>query len=80
MWKERKKPKELLSVSGAALVSTVLCSVEWLLHLWHTYTRSGRLRIKDGKMAKKPRDSRRKNELITSRHIRIDFYKGEYKV
>ena len=27
-----------------------------------------------------PRDSRGKNELITSRHILIDIYKREYKV
>ena len=28
------------------------------------------------KMAKDPYDSRRKNELITGRHIPIDIYKG----
>ena len=31
-------------------------------------------------MAENPHDSRRKNELITGRHIPIDIYKGEYKV
>ena len=31
-------------------------------------------------MVKKSRDSRRKNELITGRHILINIYKGEYKV
>ena len=31
-------------------------------------------------MAKKPYDSGRKNELITSRHVLIDIYKGEYKM
>ena len=31
-------------------------------------------------MVKKPHDSRRKNELITSRRILIDIYKGEYEV
>ena len=31
-------------------------------------------------MAKDPRDSRRKNELITGRHIRIDIDKGENEV
>ena len=40
----------------------------------------GRLRIEDGKMAKESRDSRRKNELITSHRVLIDIYKGEYKV
>ena len=40
----------------------------------------GRLRIEDGKMAKESRDSRRKNELIISRNVLIDIYKGEYKV
>ena len=31
-------------------------------------------------MAKEPRDSQRKNKLITGRRILIDIYKGEYKV
>ena len=35
-----------------------------------------RLRIGDGKMAKDLHDSRKKNELITGRHIPIDIYKG----
>ena len=32
--------------------------------------------IGDRKMANDPHDSRRKNELITARHITIDIYKG----
>ena len=40
----------------------------------------GRLGIEDGKMEKEPRDSRRKNELITGHHILIDIYKGGYEV
>ena len=39
-----------------------------------------RLGIGDKKMAKEPRDSRRKNGLITSRCILIDIYKREYEV
>ena len=39
----------------------------------------GRLKIGDGKMVES-RDSRMKNEFITSRSILIDIYKGEYKV
>ena len=31
-------------------------------------------------MVKDSRDNRRKNELITGRHILIDIYKGEYEV
>ena len=31
-------------------------------------------------MVKNPRDSRRKNELITGRRILIDIYKEEYEV
>ena len=31
-------------------------------------------------MAKKPRDSQRKNELITSHCMLIDIYKREYEV
>ena len=31
-------------------------------------------------MAKNPCDSRRENELITSRRILINIYKGEYEV
>ena len=31
-------------------------------------------------MAKDPRDCRRKNELITSRRIPIDIYKGQNEV
>ena len=31
-------------------------------------------------MAKKPYDSGRKNELITSRHIPINIYKGQNEV
>ena len=38
----------------------------------------GRLKIRDKKRAKEPRDSRRKNELITGRRILI--YKGKYEV
>ena len=46
-----------------------------------TYKRKvGRLRIRDRKVAKEPHDSRRKDELIMSRHVLIDIYKGEYKV
>ena len=33
-----------------------------------------RIRSKDRKMVKDPHDSRRKNELITGRHIPIDIY------
>ena len=40
----------------------------------------GRLRIGDIKVAKESHDSERKNELITSRRVLIDIYKGEYKV
>ena len=39
-----------------------------------------RLKVGDRKMAENPRDSRRKNELITGRRIPIDIYKGEYEV
>ena len=45
-------------------------------HIWEV----GRLRIREWKMAKESRDSGRKNELITSRRVLIDIYKGEYKV
>ena len=38
-----------------------------------------RLGIGDRKMVKDPRDSRRKNELITGRRILIHIYKGEGK-
>ena len=31
-------------------------------------------------MAKESRDNERKNELITSRRVLIDIYKGEYKM
>ena len=31
-------------------------------------------------MVKNPHDSRRENELITSRHILIDIYKGKYEM
>ena len=31
-------------------------------------------------MVNDPRDSRRKNELITGRRIPMNIYKGEYKV
>ena len=31
-------------------------------------------------MVENPHDSRRENELITSRRILIEIYKGEYKV
>ena len=31
-------------------------------------------------MANDPRDSRRKNKLITSRRILISIYKGEYEM
>ena len=51
--------------NGSYIYSTYICEVR-------------RLKIEDRKMAKEPHDSRRKNELITSRHILI--YKGEYKV
>ena len=40
----------------------------------------GKPGIGDGKMAKESRDNGRKNELITSRHVLIDIYKGEYKM
>ena len=39
-----------------------------------------RLRIGDKGVTNNPRDSRRKNKLITSCHILIDIYKGEYEV
>jgi len=39
-----------------------------------------RLGIRDKKMAETLRDSRRKNEFITSRHIPIDIYEGENEV
>ena len=31
-------------------------------------------------MANEPRDSQKKDELITSRRILMDIYKGKYKV
>ena len=31
-------------------------------------------------MANDPRDSRRKDKHITSRHILIDIYKGDYEI
>ena len=40
----------------------------------------GRLEIGDRKLEKESHDSGRKNELITSRRVLIDIYKGEYKV
>ena len=40
----------------------------------------GRLGIGDREMTKEPRDSQRKNELITGRRIFIDIYKGKYEV
>ena len=40
----------------------------------------GRLEIEDRKMVKELHDRRKKNEHITSRHILIDIYKGEYEV
>ena len=39
-----------------------------------------RLMIGDRKVAKEPRDSGRKDELIMSRRVLIDIYKKEYKV
>ena len=39
-----------------------------------------RLVIGDREMAKNPRDSRRKDKLITGRRILIDIYKGEYEM
>ena len=36
-----------------------------------------RLRIDNGKMAEESHDSGRKNELITSRRVPIDIYKGK---
>ena len=45
--------------------------------IYGTYNRKIRRLLKgDKKMAKKPRDSGRNNELITSRCIPIDIYKG----
>ena len=40
----------------------------------------GRLGIGDRKVAKESNDSKRKNELITSRCVLVDIYKGKYKV
>ena len=40
----------------------------------------GRHGIRDRKMMKEPRDSRRKDGLITSHRIFIKIYKKEYKV
>ena len=40
----------------------------------------GRLMIGDRKVAKEPRDSGRKDELIISHRALIDIYKGEYKL
>ena len=49
--------------------------------IYDTYNRKmRRLRIGDRKTTKKPRDNRRKNELIASYCILIDIYKGEYEV
>ena len=45
--------------------------------VWGTHHEKIRRNRKgNGKMAKKPCDSGRKNELIISRHIPIDIYKG----
>ena len=53
--------------NGSCIYGTQICEVR-------------RLKIKDGKMAKEPRDSQRKNELTTGCRILIDIYKGEYEV
>ena len=39
-----------------------------------------RLEIGDKEVAKNPRDSRRKDKLITGRHILIDIYKEKYEM
>ena len=50
-------------------------------YIYGTYIREvGRLGIEDRKMANDSRDNGRKNEIITSRRILIDIYKGEYKM
>ena len=36
--------------------------------------------IGDRKMAKNPRDSRKKDKLISGHHILIDIHKGEYEM
>ena len=54
-------------VDGAVEAGGVIVSIWGRLGLsWKGYK----------KMAKKPRDSGRKNELITSHRIPIDIYKG----
>ena len=40
----------------------------------------GRLGIGERKVVKESHDSGRKNELIMSRRVLIDIYKGDYKV
>ena len=54
------------SRSWASLRLTIAASMEHM-------TERGR-GIRDRKMVKDPHDSRRKNELITGRHIPIDIY------
>ena len=44
--------------------------------LWHPSRKIRRNRKGNGKMAKNLRDSRRKNKLITGRHIPVDINKG----
>ena len=61
--------------------SQLCCAPSNFSYVYGTHIQEvGRLRIEDGKMAKESRDSRRKNELITSHRVLIDIYKGEYKV
>ena len=59
-----------LGLSCASLRQTVVVS---MAPITKKIRRDGK---GDGKMAKYPCDSRRKNDLITGHHIPIDIYKG----
>ena len=56
--------------SWASLCLTIAASMA------HISEKMRRLGIGDRKMAKNPRDSRRKNELIMGRRVPINIYKG----
>ena len=77
---ERKKPEESLSRFVATSVEVRPSSSNGR-YVYETHDREvWRLRIRDRRMAKNPRDNKRENELIISCHILIDIYKEEYEV
>ena len=59
---------------GRSWASLRLTIAAFMAHMTEKMRRRG---IRDKKMAKYPRDSQRKNEIITGRYIPIDIYEGK---